>query len=384
MSMRVLLLNNVPAPYFTPLFERLGDESGWQLTVCYSSVWNQAVGWEPGAMNQSHSHRTVILDRGIHGLRELLGSSAAAAIELLKLLVREKPDYLICYGYTLLPQIVALAWAMTTKTPFAVIGDANYYNDNAEGLKRAVKGIWLRKVTKRAAALITVGTANRMFWEAYGANPARLFHAGFAVDNEFYTKARAEKKEDAGELRDRLGLQNKVVFLFVGRLVQRKNVDLIIRAARQLEDVGISVVIAGSGEEMDSLKALAGEDHRIIFAGNVAPSELPLYYALADVLVLPAEQEPWGLVINEAMACGLAIIAHKHCGAAADLVNEENGVSLRTFSVDELAQAMRLFAGDESLLQAKQTRSSEKIQAWSIDQAARGIIRAIETTSSKR
>jgi glycosyltransferase involved in cell wall biosynthesis len=81
----------------------------------------------------------------------------------------------------------------------------------------------------------------------------------------------------------------------------------------------------------------------------VPQGELPKYYALADVLVLPASDEPWGLVINEAMAGGLAVIAHRECGAAVDLVGPENGVALEKLEVDELASAMdRILRGDQA------------------------------------
>jgi len=384
MKKRVLLLNNVPAPYFTPLFEKIGRESGWQLTVCYSSDWNRDVGWQAKMAGESDTHQTAILDRQSPCLRSLLGSSTAAAIALFKHLILDRPAYLICYGYTLKPQIVALMWAMGSRTPCAVIGDANYYIDSTTGIKRALKSLWLKQIVKRAAALVTIGTASRLFWQAYGAQPKQLFESRFAVDNEFYAQAVASRKGDAAGLRDQWGLTGKVVFLFVGRLVKRKNVDLIIKAARQLNHPRISVVIAGSGGELEALKLLAAGQPQIVFAGNVAPPELPLYYAAADVLILPADQEPWGLVVNEAMACGLAVIAHQHCGAAVDLVDQDNGVRLESFSVDELARAMQRLADDCSLLQAMQQCSREKIQGWSIEVAARGMIRAVETSCLKK
>jgi glycosyltransferase involved in cell wall biosynthesis len=377
---RVLLLNNVPAPYFDPLFERLGRESGWQLTVCYSSSWNRDVGWEEKKIDDRDTHRTIILDRMRPRLKRRLGSSSAAASSIAGILSSQRPHFLICYGYTLKPQITAITWAMFTNTPFAVIGDANIYCDTASGLKRLLRGWWLRRVTRRASALITIGAANRLFWESYGAKPQQLFEARFAVDNDFYAQASEARKAESEVLREKLGLTNTVVFLFVGRLVKRKNVDLIIRAARQLNDDRIAVVIAGTGEEIASLKTLAGDDPRVIFPGLIVPEELPLYYAMADVLVLPASQEPWGLVINEAMACGLAVIAHRHCGATVDLVGEDNGVALETFSTDELARAMGLIAGNAELRRSMQKRSREKIESWSIDCAAQGIIKAVETS----
>jgi len=382
--MRVLLLNNVPAPYFDPLFEKLGRDSGWELTVCYSAAWNQDVGWEEKARAQNNAHRTIILDRQKPRLKARLGSPLAAAAALAEILQRERPDYLLIYGYTLLPQITALAWAMATATPYAVAGDANYYTDVAAGLKRIIKSLWLRRVTRRAAALISAGTANRLFWSAYGAQSEQLFEARFAVDNDFFAQSSAACKDDAADLRRRLGLGGKIVFLFVGRLIKRKNVDLIIRAAQQLKDARIAVVIAGSGEARESLEALAAGDPCVTFAGNVAQAELPLFYALADALVLPASQEPWGLVVNEALACGLAIIAHQHCGATIDLVGADNGAALESFSAGDLAQAMRRIAGDDALRCSMQQRSREKIRDWSIEAAARGIIHAVETSAQKR
>ncbi len=379
----VLLLNNVPAPYFDPLFEKLGEDSGWRLTVCYSSDWNKGVGWTGRPPVENPAHRTIILDQRHPALKSKLGSWKAAAFALAKILMKEKPDYLICYGYTLAPQMTLLLWAMMTGAPFALAGDANYYSDATAGFRRLVKGVWLRRLARRASALIAVGTANRRFWESYGAGAGKIFEARFAVDNDFFASECEKRRDEAAQLRSQLGLAGKTVFLFVGRLIRRKNVDLIIRAARQLDDDRVAVVVAGSGEERQALEELAGADPRIVFAGNVLPADLPLYYALSDVLVLPAAQEPWGLVINEAMASGLAVIAHSHCGAALDLVSPDNGVALETFSVDELARAMGLIAGDEFLLHSMQARSRAKIKGWSIAAAARGIIRAVDQSVAR-
>ncbi len=371
----VLLLNNVPAPYFNPLFELLGREPDWRLTVCYVSDWNRDVAWRESGMADRASHRTVILDRIWARLSRLLGGSTAAAIALLVMLVREKPDYLICYGYTLKPQLTALLWAMISGAPFAVAGDANEYIDNPTGLKRRLKTFWLRRITAHAAALIVIGTANRRFWESYGAVAGQLYEARFAVDNKYYIEscASARSREKLTEL----GLNGRVVFLYAGRLVRRKNVDLIIRAARSLPGDRIAVIIAGDGEERGRLEALAGNDDRIHFAGRVEPADLPLWYAMSDVLILPAAQEPWGLVVNEAMASGLAVIAHRHCGAAVDLVDAGNGFRLEELSVDELARAMRMIAGDNKMLSDMKKTSRERIKAWSIESAARGISNAV-------
>jgi glycosyltransferase involved in cell wall biosynthesis len=380
--MRVLLLNNVPAPYFKPLFEKLGRTSGWELTVCYASAWNRDVGWEEEKLEEHHAHRTIILDQRRPWLAQRLGSGSAAAVALAQILISERPDYLICYGYTLTPQITALLWSILTNIPFAIGGDANIYCDRASGIKKICKRWWLGQITKRAAALLAIGTANRMFWEAYGTRPEQLFETRFAVDNEFYARSSGARRAESTALRAKLGLTGKVVFLFVGRLVKRKNVDLIIRAIQQLNDDKVALVIAGNGEERASLEALARGDSRVIFAGSVEPGELPLYYSMADTIVLPASEEPWGLVINEAMASGLAVIAHSKCGATLDLVDTGNGISLNTLTVDELAMAIKRLSDDHKLRRSMMECSSEKIKSWSIDDTAQGIIKAVESSLS--
>ncbi|MDX2042428.1 MAG: glycosyltransferase family 4 protein [Acidobacteriota bacterium] len=390
--MRVLLLNNLPAPYFTPLFARLGELLEGKLTVCYSSDWNQTVGWEQVS---DESNQAIFLDRRAPKLRRWLGSGVAAAVALLKVLKTEKPEFVICYGYTLLPQFVLLLWAIATQTPFALSGDANFYNDAPKGLKGIGRAFWLRFVVGRAAALICVGTANRMFWQKYGARDEQLFHAGFAVNNFGVLRLGAallSVRDISAELQSIIDERKaapsrstpRVIFLFVGRLVERKNVRLILQAARRLDAERFAVVIAGSGEQLAELKSLAADQANVHFLGNVAPADLPAVYGLADVLVLPARDEPWGLVINEAMASGLAIIAHQHCGAAVDLVAEDNGFKLSGFSVEELAAAMNALIHDQGLLNSMKANSLRKIQAWTIENAADGIVEAIAASGRLR
>jgi glycosyltransferase involved in cell wall biosynthesis len=107
-------------------------------------------------------------------------------------------------------------------------------------------------------------------------------------------------------------------------------------------------------------------------------------YGLADVLVLPARDEPWGLVINEAMACGLAVIAHEHCGAAVDLVAADNGFKLSGFSIEELAAAMNCLIEDRARLRAMQESSQQKIRDWTIERAADGIAKSILAKSKQK
>lgn len=379
---KILFLSNVPSPYLTPLFNRLAQQPGWELNVCYVSSWGENVGWPEVSVEHYGINEKEILDRRFPALSRVSGQ-ASAALALLERILLERPEYLVIYGYTRLPQVVALCWCLLTGLPFAIAGDATYYADKATGVRKLLKKGWLGIISRSTSAIIAVGKASRMFWEAYGARPEKIFNAPFAVDNDFFATESRKKKEAAAMFRRHKEWESKIIFLYVGRLIKRKNVDLLIRAIRQLDDQNVAAVIVGSGEERVTLEALAAGDRRIHFAGSASQAELPFFYALADALVLPAHAEPWGLVVNEAMACGLAVITHWQCGAALDLVTKDNGVLLHSFAVDELAAALKAVAADEQGMRRMQQRSREQIANWSFENAALAIQQAVEVTAQR-
>lgn len=376
---KVLLLSNVPSPYLTPLFNKLVAESGWKLLICYVSRWSSNVGWSEEQSREYVVNGEVVLDERMPRLKKL-SAQWAAALPLLLLLWRQRPDYLVIYGYTRVPQLMALLWCFITGLPFAIAGDATYYADNAQGIRRFLKARWLKLVAWQAAAIFVVGKASRMFWEAYGARAAQIFEAPFAVDNDWFAAESQLQKAKAEVFRQQLNWEGKTVFLYAGRLIKRKNVDLLVSALRDSKQAQAALLVVGDGDEREALKALASEDQRIKFVGSASQQELAFYYALADVLVLPSRTEPWGLVINEAMACGLAVIAHWQCGAAVDLVDANNGVLLRDFSHSELKSAISILSTERETLRAMQQCSRVKIAPWSFTNAAQAIRQTVELT----
>ena len=381
---RMLLLNNVPSPYFSPLFSMLAESAEWSLKICYISAWNSSVGWAPqSASDFSHLTDTILAHR-YPRIARWGSEQVAATCSLFMLVLKEKHDFFLIYGYTQLPQLFLIGWAWLRNTPFAIAGDANYYSDKVTGWKRLVKKRWLGWLAQRAAMIVTVGTACRMFWEAYGALPAQLFQAGFAIDNDFFSKAVAQHKGKALKLKQEWGWEDHVVFIYVGRLVARKNVHLLISALPRLASTPVALLIVGDGEEREGLERLADHSFSIHFVGAVTQEELPLYYALSDALVLVAREEPWGLVVNEAMASGLAVISHQHCGATLDLVNEENGVVLQDFTVEEITAAMSFVAQDRDRLKSLKHKSLERISDWSMPQASSQLKQAIDWALCRR
>jgi glycosyltransferase involved in cell wall biosynthesis len=152
-------------------------------------------------------------------------------------------------------------------------------------------------------------------------------------------------------LRVELGLSGHV-FLYVGRLWSKKGVDTLLKAYNQVreEKSDVSLLIVGSGPDGDRYRQISSSDPSIVFVDFVQPSQIPLYYGLADSFVFPTLGDPHGLVLDEAMAAGLPIISSL---AAGDVIrrlgNGKAGMAVPPADIGALSEAMKLLANNSEL-----------------------------------
>ena len=174
-----------------------------------------------------------------------------------------------------------------------------------------------------------------------------------------------------------------MIVLFVGELNERKGVRFLLRAFTKLksERENTTLVIIGDGELKSKLIQLVSNESltHIIFTGWISEEEKIKYYAIADLFVLPTLSDVWGLVVNEAMACGLPIVTTTAAGCASDMIVEgENGFIVEPQNVDALHEAMRRIVYDE--LREKMGEKSYEIliTRFSLDNAVNGFLDAIQ------
>ena len=210
-----------------------------------------------------------------------------------------------------------------------------------------------------------------------------IFTAPNAVDNDLFS-TRAEAARSAGSvIREHLGLPERY-FLNVGRLVRPKGVFDLLEAYAKLDGSlrrEIGLVYVGDGAARPELEARAAKitPGRICFTGFVQKEQLPSYYAFADALVFPTHSDPWGLVVNEAMACSLPVITTSVAGCAADLMKDEwNGKVVHAQDPAQLAAAMEHLIMKPELKLVMSQRSRERIAAFSPHCCAAGIAHAAE------
>ena len=225
------------------------------------------------------------------------------------------------------------------------------------------------------------GKSSFEYVRKYGAAAEDIFTAPNAVDTDLFARRASEVRSDSSTFRQALHLPPRF-FLFVGRLVAEKGVFDLLEAygklSAELRQL-IGLVFVGEGEVRSELERRSKDivPGQVLCQGFAQREELAAYYALSEALVFPTQTDPWGLVVNEAMACGLPVITTTAAGCTADLVeNSWNGRVIRSGDVGELASAMEDLGRDPVTRSQMGNHSSERILRYSPKACADGIANA--------
>jgi len=288
-------------------------------------------------------------------------------------------DAVLALGWHVKSQLQGIAAALRQGLAVLVRGDSQRGLQPSRA-RRAAKRVAYPLLLRAFRAALYVGHRNRAFYRHYGFPEARLFHSPHAVDTAYFA-ARATRAARLA-LRERLGVgEADDVVLFAGKLVPFKRPLDVVEAAALLRGRGrrVHLLVAGSGELCDALEALAeARGVPLHPLGFVNQSGMPAVHAAADVLALPSTgRETWGLVANEALACGTPIVVSDAAGCAPDLAGADAaGRVFPTGNVAALAAAL------EATLERPPGREAIRAtsDAHGIDRAADGVLAALEAT----
>jgi glycosyltransferase involved in cell wall biosynthesis len=254
-------------------------------------------------------------------------------------------------------------------------------------VKLALKRSFFRWLTKLVDAFLAVGTHNRNYYLNYGVNPEHIFDVPWAVDNAFFRDAARAARSRRDKTRESFGLEKgRAIVLFVGKLIERKRPGDLLEAYARLpksRENGLScyLIYVGDGALRTRLERRACELGlgSVRFLGFRNQNELPAFYDLCDVFIMPTVDEPWGLVVNEVMNAAKAVVVSDEVGCAPDLVrNGYNGFVYRAGNVAELCAAVSAAVADPERTLLMGRRGLNVIGRWSFEEDVHGLRRALE------
>jgi glycosyltransferase involved in cell wall biosynthesis len=236
-----------------------------------------------------------------------------------------------------------------------------------------------------ATRVLCIGSAARREYAALGATEDRLDVLPYCCDLARYDDV---APKHIAEFREEHGLQNSVVFLFSGQLIARKGVDTLLRAFEQVaaSASNTALVILGDGPLRGELEAQVSPEcrDRVHFLGHLPQQDLPTAFRAADVFVFPSRHDGWGVVINEACAARLPIIASEETGAAGDLVVPGgNGFRHAASDVDAFYHSMKRLTQNAKLRQEMAQRSGELVQDLSPKKGAARFAESVRKAIAK-
>ena len=397
--LRLAYVVSHPIQYQAPLLRRLALEPDIDLTVLFGSDLSTRAYRDQG-FGVEVSWDTPLLEgyrsRFLPALHDpgTVTATTPFSRSLLRALRSDDGspafDALWVHGYASLNAFRAIAAAHGLGIPVLLRAES-WLGDRPRGAGRLLaKTAFLRLLRPFIAATLPIGSHNAGYWRTYFRDVVPQFTVPYAVDNAFFAERAATERHRLRELRTELGLDSdRPVILFASKLQRRKGAADLLEAYRRLCDRDITapppyLVIVGDGEErahLEHLCAEAGLDG-VRFAGFRNQTELPRFFALADVFVLPSRHEPWGLIVNEAMAAGCPVVVSSAVGAAADLVS--HGAEGFAFPAGDLAALTeiltRCFDGS-TCLPCMGERAARRMRQWDFEADIRGLRQALAHTT---
>ncbi len=385
---RLAYLVSHPIQYQAPLLRRIAAEPDIELTVLFESdhslrehvdrEFGRTIAWDVKLLD-GYRHRFLqplpfaAIEGGATFWRPLSGDLAAV-------LRQGNYDALWVHGYARANHLAALALAKRYGMRTLLRDETTEIGRERSSLRLAAKRGAFRLIDRIVDRYLAVGSSNAQHWRDLGLASGKIVVMPYAVDGRLFGDA---TEQDASNARARLGiLEAQPLILFSAKLIARKRpLDVIEALARlQREDrPRPALVMAGDGDLADSIRnRIASLGLRDVhLPGFQTQSQLAGLYRAADILVLPSQWETWGLVVNEAMNGGCAIVASDRVGAAADLVRD-NGVVYPVGNVEALAGALRQMLSDRDSLARMRTRSREIIGAWGFEENVAALRQALD------
>lgn len=364
---RVVYWNYMPAPYMVDRFNALGRRGHVDFEAWFNARrephWSGA--WEINERDWEFAYR-YIPSRMIRG--RTLGFPSA-------LLARRPPDVLVSpHGE---PSFV-LGWAVArlrgVQTAFWVVRTFDSWTPRI-AYKEALK----RRILPRADAILVPGPDAEAFACSYGVSTSRIMRVHHPLNVDFTGLADTSIAERES-IRRRHGLSG-TTFIYVGRLWWGKGLGYLLDAFSSVQRTGrdVSLLIVGDGPEEEALRdRCRTEALRVAITGFKQKHELPAYYRAADAFVFPTLGDPFGLVVGEAMACGLPVLATTAAGEIRERVEHGvNGLLVPPRDCESLAAAMKELSDDPDRTRAMGSASAEKVRGHTPERWAAEFERAI-------
>lgn len=385
---RIAVVNSHPIQYFAPLYAQLNQDPQLDMTALYCSDVSLRGGTDPGFkqpvkwdVDLLAGYRAVFLG-GRAKQRTPGGFWSLICPEIWGEIRSGRYDAVWLHGYAYAAYVLAFL-AAKSKGIKVFVRSETHLGLKRTGWRQRLRDGILSIVYRYVDGCLAIGSANRDYYRSLGVPESRIFDVPYTVDNERFIRAAKLTAVEREAVRQHYGLpDDSPVILYASKFMRRKHPDKLLEAFARLRSEGVSATLflVGTGDMDAELRArvdeldLAG----VVFGGFVNQAGLPRVYAASDVFVLPAEDEPWGLIVNEVLCASMPVVVADEVGCVPDLVRDGvNGRLVRAGDVDSLTSALRDLVTDEPRRREMGKQSLDIISRWSYAECHAGVRAAV-------
>lgn len=386
MKTKLAIISSHPIQYNAPLFAMLARSEMLEVKVFYT--WSQS----RDSLFDKDFNKTIqwdipLLEGYQYCFAENVskkpgpGSFRGMVCPSLNRLIREfGARALLVFGWNYQAHFSAMRH-FKGKIPVFFRGDSTLL-DETNGPKQAIRRMILRFVYSYSDFAFYVGRNNHQYFLKHGFSEDHLIFAPHAIDNQRFGDASGSMRLEAARWRTNLGIADTdIAVLFVGKFEPKKDPLLLIRAALKLDKPGVHYIFVGNGALEDQMKEMAGGKEQFHFIPFQNQSLMPAVYYMSDILALPSQGpgETWGLVVNEAMACGRAVLVSDRSGCATDLVEPgKNGYIMPSGNPHRCAELLDRMTSSRESARVLGEASKKLISSWSFEAVCKSIETSID------
>ena len=392
---RILILASHVIQYSSPLFRRMAQDPRLDLQIAYCTLQGATPSIDP-EFGVEVAWDTSVLDgypwvhipnrSPVPGLGRFFGLFNPGVWRLIR---KSHFDAAILPGYFYCTAWIAIAAAKWNGTPILFVTDSHSLRSwrIQSPWKLRFKRWLVRRILSLGTAILVSSSGGVEYLKSLGFSSEHIFLVPTAVDNDWWTEQAAKVDRKAARAAWKIPAEGTVA-LFCAKLQRWKGPMDLLEAFALANVPNSYLVFAGDGPERGNLERRATESglaDRVRFLGFLNQSQLPSAYCAADLFVLPSLFEPFGLVVNEAMLCGLPIAVSDRVGAKFDLVRpDENGYVFPAGDVEALAAILRQILPDPEKRSRMGAAARHRMETWSPREYTDSVVHAVNLVAKDK
>lgn len=357
MKSKVLILSIYPAPYRVGLFKMFSDAFDVDVFFEHSGGDQRNEEW---------------FEKGEYYLLDTdFGKNKYKKINV------KDYDFVAVFDYSSITAIKLILECKKHNIPYAINCDGVIMESHGNLLRELIK----RFLVKGATAYFASGENAKNYFIKYGAKEDKIAIHTFSELEQKDILDKPLSVEEKIQFRKKLGLpSDKKIAIAVGRFIPLKRYGELIQAWKDMPD-DYTLLLIGGGSEKDTYEKIIKDNNinNVIIGDFLTKDKLFDYYKVSDIFVHPTSYDVWGLVVNEAMACGLPVVVTDHCVAGLELIkNGENGYLVKMGDDKEMCEKIQLILSDDTMYKKMSDNVLQTIRPYTMKNMADIQIKAIK------